>query len=616
MEANLTLTFSLIIMLGIAAQWLAWRMHIPAIVLLLMAGFATGPVLGWLNPAQDFGQVLPPLIGLSVAVILFEGGLNLQWHEYKEAGVDVKRLVSWGLLLTWTLSAAAAHFIGGLSWPIATLFGAISVVTGPTVLMPLLKHARLQRHTAALLKWEGIINDPLGALLAILVFEYWTVWYWTIESPEHGLLAVLGNLSLSLLVATGSGIGLGYLLSRAFHREHVPEFLKSPVMLGTVLLLYVAVNGVQEEAGLLAVTVAGVVVANQRLRNIEELRRFKQYITLILVSVVFIVLTANIELEVLAKLDWRSLALLGTVIFLVRPLSVYLSTLGTGMKWQEKLLIAWIAPRGIVAASMAGLLAFPLTHQGFGGADQLLPLVFALIATTVILHGLTIEWLGRLLGLASRNPSGILIVGATPWSIELARLLKELGVPVIVNDTSWHHLRPARMSNLKIYRGQILSETAESSLELHEISHVLAVTANDAYNALVCTRFAPELGQNQVFQLPSLSASKEEDKTLARTVRGRIAFDESTQYEDFMRLYYHGWEFRKTQLTEAYTYLDYLQDHQQETLLIAVVTQHGQVMFYPLVDLDSLQTGDIVISFGPPDLEKKSEKQRKAPNIN
>lgn len=603
MEPDLILTFSFIIILGISAQWFAWRLRVPAIVLLLMAGFAAGPVLGWLNPAQEFGHILHPLIALSVALILFEGGLNLQWHEYKEAGVDVKRLVSLGLLLTWTLSTVAAHFIGELSWPIATIFGAINVVTGPTVLMPLLKHARLRRRTAAILKWEGIINDPLGALLAILVFEYWVM-----GSPENGVLMALGNLSLSLFVAAGSGIGLGYLISWAFHREHVPEFLKSPVMVAAVLLLYVAVNAVQEEAGLLAVTIAGVVVANQRLRNIEELRRFKENITLILVSTVFIVLTADIELEVLARLDWHSLALLATVIFLVRPLSVYLATLGTGIKWQERLLIAWIAPRGIVAASVAGLFASRLTQQGFGGAEQLLPLVFALIAATVLLHGLTMEGLGRLLGLASRNSSGLLIVGATSWSIELARLLKGLGVPVVVNDTSWHHLRSARMSNLKIYRGQILSETAETSLELHEISHVLAVTANDAYNALVCTRFAPELGQNQVFQLPSLSASSEEDKTLARTVRGRIAFDESTQYEDFMRLYYHGWEFRKTQLTEEYGYEDYLQDQPQETILIGVVTKYGQISFYPIANLAPPHPGDIVISFSPPEIKNNHDK--------
>jgi NhaP-type Na+/H+ or K+/H+ antiporter/Trk K+ transport system NAD-binding subunit len=609
MEQHLILIFSFIIVLGISAEWLAWRLHIPAIVLLLLTGFLIGPVMGWINPAQDFGAMLQPLIALSVAIILFEGGLNLQWHEYKEAGVDVNRLVSIGLLLTWTLSATAAHFIGGLSWPIALIFGAIIVVTGPTVLLPLLKDARLQRRAAALLKWEGIINDPVGALLAVLVFEYLMTWH-----SGHSVFGVLGNLSLGLLVATASGIGLGYALSWAFHRERVPEFLKSPVMLGAVFLLYVAINAVQEEAGLLAVTVMGIVVANQRLRNIEDLRRFKQYITVVLVAVLFIVLTANIDIRTLTQLDGRSLALLAAIIFLIRPLAVYLSTLGTGIKWQERLLIAWIAPRGIVAASVAGLFASRLTERGFEDAEQLLPLVFALITATVILHGLTIKWLGRRLGLASRYPNGVLIVGATPWSVELAHAFKDLQVPVIITDTSWEHLRPARMSNLRVYRGQILAETTEAALELNEISHVLAATANDAYNALVCTRFAPELGHNQVFQLASVSGGNrvKAKEALARTVRGRIAFDENTRYEDLMRYYYHGWKFYKTRLTENYTYDDYIRDNKKTTLLIAIVTKLGQVVFYPLANLDAPQTGDSVISYGPPpDVENKLKEYKK-----
>lgn len=608
MEQNLIFIFSLIVVLGISAEWLAWRLHIPAIVLLLSIGFLVGPVMGWINPAQDFGAMLHPIIALSVAIILFEGGLNLQWHEYREAGVDVNRLVGIGLPLTWILGTLAAHFIGGLSWPIALIFGAIIVVTGPTVLLSLLKEARLQRRAAALLKWEGIINDPLGALLAILVFEYFMNWH-----AGYSVFEALGSLSLGLLIAIAAGIGMGYALSWAFHKEHVPEFLKSPVMVGAVLFLYIAINAVQEEAGLLAVTAMGVVVANQRLRNIEDLRRFKQSITVILVALLFIILTANIDIHDLARLDGGSLALLAAIIFLIRPLAVYLSTLGTGIKWQERLFIAWIAPRGIVAASMAGLFGTQLVEHGFEDANQLLPLVFALIVATVGLHSLTIKWLGRRLGLASRHPNGVLIVGATPWSIELAHAFKDLQIPVIITDTSWDHLRPARMTNLQVYRGQVLAETAESALELNEISHVFAATANDAYNALVCARFAPELGRNQVFQLASSLGGEraKEKEALARPVRGRIAFDESTKYEDLMRYHYHGWQFYKTRLTEEYTYDDCIQDSQEKALPIAIVTKSEQVVFYPLADLETPEAGDIVISYAPPETEGKSEEHKR-----
>lgn len=608
MEQNLIFIFSLIVVLGISAEWLAWRLHVPAIVLLLSIGFLVGPVMGWINPAQDFGAMFHPIIALSVAIILFEGGLNLQWHEYKEAGVDVNRLVVIGLPLTWILGTLAAHFIGGLSWPIALIFGAIIVVTGPTVLLSLLKEARLQRRATALLKWEGIINDPLGALLAILVFEYFMNWH-----AGYSVFEALGTLGLGLLVAIAAGIGVGYGLSWAFHKEHVPEFLKSPVMVGVVLFLYIAINAVQEEAGLLAVTAMGVVIANQRLRNIEDLRRFKQHITVILIAVLFIVLTANIDIHDLARLDGGSLALVAAIIFLIRPLAVYLATLGTGIKWQERLLIAWIAPRGIVAASMAGLFGAQLIEHGFEDADQLLPLVFVLIAVTVSLHGLTIKWLGRRLGLASRHPNGVLIVGATPWSIELAHAFKDLQVPVIITDTSWDHLRPARMTNLQVYRGQILAETTEAALELNEISHVLAMTANDSYNSLVCTRFASELGHNQVFQLASTSGGEraKEKEALARTARGRIAFDERTRYEDLMRYHYHGWQFYKTRLTEEYTYDDYIQDSQEKALSIAIVTKREQVLFYPLAEFEPPEAGDIVISYAPPGLESKIEEHKR-----
>lgn len=604
MEHDLIFVLSSIVVLGIGAEWLAWRLHIPAIVLLLSIGFLVGPVMGWINPEQAFGPMLHPLIALSVAIVLFEGGLNLQWHEYKEASANVNRLVSIGLPLTWILSTLAAHFIGGLSWPIAFLFGAIIVVTGPTVLMSMLKEARLQRRAAALLRWEGIINDPLGALLAILVFEYLMNWH-----QGYNALEVLGSLSLSVLVAVAAGIGFGYALSGLFHKGRVPEFLKSPVIVGAVLFLYIALNELQQEAGLLAVTAMGVVITNQRLRDIEDLRRFKKHITTMLVAILFIVLTANMDMHTLSQLDERSVALLATVIFLVRPLAVYLATMGAGIKWQERLLIAWIAPRGIVAASMAGLFGARLTGHGFEDANQLLPLVFGLIAATISLHSLTIKWLGRRLGLASRHPNGVLMVGASPWSIQLARLFKDLQIPVIITDTSWDHLRPAHMANLQIYRGQILGETAEAALELNEISHVLAATANASYNSLVCSRFAPELGHNQVFQLASpLGGDRAKaNEELARPARGRIAFDESTSYEDLMRYHYHGWQFYKTRLTEEYTYDDYLQDIQEEAILIATVTKRERVLFYPLADLETpeVETGDVVISYGPPEIENK-----------
>jgi len=588
------MAFMLIGLIGIAAQWLAWRLRFPAIILMIAGGLAVGPGLGWLRPSADLGQLLQPVIALAVAVILFEGGLNLRWHEYKETGVNVNRLISWGMLLTWLLGSLAAHYLGRLSWPVAILFGAIVIVTGPTVIIPLLKQARLKRRSASLLKWEGIINDPLGALIAVLVFEYFAA------SEQHlQWLDIAGSLGLAvvgaLLVGGGVGIGLGW----AFRRDQVPEYLKSPVMLVSVIMVYTAINQLQEEAGLLAVTVFGVVMGNQELRSIEEMRRFKEYITILLVSGVFVLLTADIDLGILHWLDWHSIILLASVVFLIRPLTIYLSTLGTDLSWQERALLAWIAPRGIVAAAVAGLFAPQLIQLGYPGAEQLLPLVFVLIMITVVLHGLSIKWLARKLGLASENPHGLLIVGATPWSVELAKMIQELKIPVILSDTSWHHLRSARMTGINTHHGEILSVYSEEHLELNAISHLLAATANDAYNALVCTRFAPEFGRNHVFQLPHLEKHEVERKSLARTIRGRIAFSENASYENFMRGYYQGWMFRKTLLSETFTYQQFLESKNPESILIAVIEPKGEIKFYPLEENVKARTGDTIISFGP-----------------
>jgi len=591
MEEHAVIAVAIIATLGIGAQWLAWRIKLPAIILLIMAGLLAGPVTGWVSPSRDLGELLYPFIAMSVAIILFEGGLSLRLHEYHETGVDVKRLVSVGLVLTWGLGSLSAHYVAGLSWAVALVLGAIIVVTGPTVITPLLKQAKLKRRPAALLKWEGIINDPVGALLAVLVFEYFVS-----AGNEPFAVDVILTLGLALVVATALGAATGFGLGWGFRRGHVPEFLKSPIMLAAVLALYTVVNHLQNEAGLMAVTVAGIVLANQKLRSIEELRRFKEYITIFLVSCLFIILTAEMELDSLSNLDWRSGAWLALVIFVIRPLAVYLATLGTGIAWRERVLICWIAPRGIVAAAVAGLFAPRLIDSGYTDAVQLLPLVFSLIAITVTLHGLSIGLLSRRLDLAAGKTDGLLIVGASPWSIGLARELQQLKIPAIISDADWNHLRAARMSGLRIHRGHILSERAEQTLEIHEISHLLAATSNEAYNALVCTRFAPDLGHANVYQLPYLAVDEEADE-MARTVRGKIIFEEAHTYEDLMRCHYADWSFHQTRLTQSFGYDAFLAQAEPETILVALVNNKKTLKLFPLQEGEEIGEGDIIISY-------------------
>lgn len=595
MTNNLTGFIVLVATLGISAQWLAWRFHLPAILLLSIAGLAVGPWLGWINPGAQLGVMLEPLIGVLVAIILFEGGMNLRFHELKEAGPGVMRLGTAGVAITWLLGTIAAHYVAQLSWPVAVLFGAIIVVTGPTVIMPMLRQARLKQRPASLLKWEGIINDPTGALLAVLVFEYFSY----LESGA-AFMQVLSGLAIAIAAAAVLGVGGGYLLGKSFSRDYVPEFLKAPVTLGYVLLCYGLANQAQHEAGLLATTLLGMTLGNMQLRSIDELRRLKEYVSILLVSAIFVILTANLDPHILTRLDWRSAVLIALVVFAVRPASVLLSTIGLGMDWRERLLLAWIAPRGVVAVTITGVFAASMGEQGYRGADLLLPLIVALVLATVVLHGSTIGWLSRKLGLAAASHNGILIVGASNWSTDLAIQLREMKIPVLIADSSWYHMSQARISGIRTHYGEILSEHAEMELDLSDTGFLLATTSNDAYNTLVCSRFAPELGRNRVFQLPMHDASTQEKKNIKLAYRGIIAIGPEATSEELERRHYHNWQFKRTRFTPTFSFENHLQIESDEALQVLLLHPDGKVSVqseeFPLEPAE----GDVLLSYVPP----------------
>lgn len=591
MEHHLTLTIIMIAALGIAVQWIAWRFKLPAIILLTLTGLIIGPGLGILNPSKDFGHFLHPIIQIGVAIILFEGGLNLKFHELKTTASGVRRLVSIGVVLSWFLGSFGAHYIVGLSWPVSLIFGAITVVTGPTVIIPLLRQARLRQRAASLLKWEGIINDPTGALIAVLVFGYFSQ-----AGSGAAINQVILGVVWSLVASAILGAGLGFFLGYAFRNGHVPEYLKGPVLLSSVMVAFGVANLFQDEAGLLAATVLGLVLGNQRLSSIDEMRRYKEYIALFLVSSVFILLTADLDPYLLLQLEWHSIGLLAFILFIARPVTVMLSLIGTDVTMRERLLVSWIAPRGIVAAAVAGAFAPKLIENGYPDAEQLVPLIFSLIFCTVVLHGLSIGWLARRLGLAAEKNNGVLIVGASGWSVQLGLILKDLDIPVTIADASWHRLRQARIAGLRIYFGQILSEAAEHGIEFNDIGYLIAASDNDAYNALVCTRYGPDLGRNNVFQLSSIS--EEDPNGFSPTIRGNI-IGEGFYYEDLLSRYINGWRFSKTRLTDEYTYEEYLANVQEEIMEVGIIRQDGSLSFSSGERKQQPKSGDTIIIFQP-----------------
>ncbi len=565
----------LILSVGLASQWLAWRFRLPAIVVLIASGILLGPVSGVMEFSIPQDQ-LSELIGLGVAIILFEGGMALKLGEFRRLGHGIGRLTILAPPLAWLTGGLAAHFGAGLDWPVSWVMGAILVVTGPTVVLPLIRQARLNKETASLLKWEGIVNDPVGVLLAVLTFQYFTV-------AGGGLPETLLSLGVALAAAAVLGGGGGWVTGWLFRRGSVPEHLKPPVLMVLVLVVYWASNLFQHEAGLLSVTVMGLVIGNMRLVERESLRHFKENLTVVLLSVLFIVIPAQLELSQFALFSWRSAVFVLLMLFVVRPATIWLSTIGAPLRWKDKLLLGWIAPRGIVAAATASIFGPALVEAGYAGADMLLPTVFLVIVATVLAHGLTIGVVTRRLGLAAQRANGLLVVGSNRWTQLLAKTLDELGVAVMVADGAYNRLRPARRADIDVYFGEMLSEHAEDELELQHLSDLLSATENDFYNALVCKAWGPEFGHHRTFQLAMIEEPSHEVRRMTLQQRGYIAFDEASDLETLLRRLDDGWTMRTVQ-PSADADVDTLEERWgtlgHDWSLLAAISPDGEFRLY------------------------------------
>ncbi|MEM9725375.1 MAG: sodium:proton antiporter [Pseudomonadota bacterium] len=535
---------------GVASQWLAWRLRLPAIVLLLFAGLLLGPGLGALNPAEDFGEIFKPLVAMAVAIILFEGGITLKFAEIRHTGLAVRRLVVLGAPIGWALGTLAAHYAAGLDWPAAFILGGLFIVTGPTVIMPLLRQAKLAKRPASLLRWEAIVNDPIGALFAVFAFEIALVLQ-AIPSAAHGEGPTA--LVIRALFALALAVGGGYLLARAivwmFNARLAPEYLKSPILLIAVLAGYEMSQLALEESGLLTVTVMGLTIANSKLASLSELKRFKEIITVLLVSGVFIMLTATLNAETVAALDWSVALYVGAMLFLVRPATIFLSTIGAGLTLNERILVAWIAPRGVVAVAVAGFFGAALTAAGSPDGVRMTAIAFAMVFATVLLHGFTLGPLARALGLASKDQPGVLFVGAGPFTTAFGVQLKEAGYPVLIADQNWMALREARQEGLETFYGEILSETAEHSVDFNPYGLLIAATVNDAYNTLVCTDYAPELGRGNVRQLYPIREPNSGRLSVSHELGGAPLFTKDLTALEVRRRMAADWRVKTTRLS-------------------------------------------------------------------
>jgi len=558
------MAFALVGAIGVGSQWIAWRIRMPAIVLMLLGGLIVGPLLGIFDPMRDIGDLVGPMISVAVAIILFEGGLTLNLHGLRGAAEGVRRLVLIGAPLGWFLSAMALHFVAGLSWEASVVFGGIMIVTGPTVIAPLLRQARLPRRPAQLLHWEAIVNDPIGALAAVIAFELVLV----LRATETMGDAVL-DMAVGISVAAALGVVAGWSVVRAFRRELVPQFMKVPLLFAVVLGVFALSDALLHESGLLAVTVMGLWIANADLPSYDELRRFKEHATILLVSGVFVLLAASMTPETLYALDWRALAFVTVVIFIVRPATVLVSFIGTHLPWKERLLVGFTGPRGVVLVAVAGLFAQRLYAGGVEDAVRLTPLAFALVAATVILHGFTMSPLARALGLSAAQVPGVIFAGGSRFSAAFAEALKRLDVPVLMADANRTRLRTAREAGLPIFVGNILSEAAEHGVEFISFGRIVALSDNDALNTLVTTDLAPEFGHENVYQL---KPAKQEHRRYAMpvTLGGRTICD-GLGYLDIGRRMTEGWTVQSVQWTGAEDEHDLWVEANPEAVVLAEV---------------------------------------------
>ncbi|HWW63680.1 MAG TPA: sodium:proton antiporter [Sphingomonadaceae bacterium] len=584
---------ALIGILGVGAQWVAWRTNWPAIALLLFAGLVAGPLTGIIQPQRDFGAMLDPAISIAVAIILFVGGLSLNFRELRHAEGAVSRLVLIGVPLAWVMGALTCYYVAGLVWPVAILFSGILVVTGPTVVIPLLRQLNIGARPRAALKWEAIVNDPIGALFAVVTYEY------LLHAEDGG--TVFGTVAMVATAAIAAGLigfAAAYVIAWLFPRGHVPEFLKSPVLLVMVIGAFVLSNMVQQETGLLAVTVMGVSLANMRLEGFRDFQHFKENITVLLVSGVFILLSASLNLDVLKQFEWRFIGFVAVLLLVVRPASVLASLAFSRMPWPERLFIAWIAPRGIVAVAVSGLFALRLNRLGYGDGFTLVALSFAVVGATIVAHGFTARLFARWLGIEAETKQGVLIVGATSWSLSLAEYLRQQGVPVTLSETSWQRLSPARAMGIPSFHGEILSEAAQDRIDLGQFQLLVATTDNEAYNALVCTEFAPELGRDAVYQLGS--AAGDDPRHLPKTLRGRALFASGLGVEDLRAREQAGWTFRKTKVGEQFDFDAVKAALPDEADLLLLLRKNGTMRFFTHASRPTPEIGDTVISYAPP----------------
>ncbi|SFN56869.1 cation:proton antiporter [Salegentibacter flavus] len=500
-----------LVILGILAQWLAWKIKTPAILPLILIGLLVGPVstfftedgTKWLEPIWNGSEGVFPgeslfyFVSLAISIILFEGGLTLRKSEIGNIGPVIVKLISVGTLVTFVGAGLAAHFIFGLTWQISFLFSALIIVTGPTVISPILRNIPLKKHVSSILKWEGILIDPIGALISVLMFEFIRV-----EGGQDFTITALTEFGKILLFGFTFGFTFANILAFLIKKNIIPHYLLNVFILATVLGVFVLADIFAHESGLLAVVIMGMVMGNKKLPNIKELLYFKESLSVLLISILFILLAANIEVEeMLLVYNWQSLILFGIVVLLVRPIGVILSSLGSGLKVNEVSFISWVGPRGIVAAGIASLFGLRLVREGVEDAEYITPLVFMVVLFSVLLNATTARFFAKIVGVFIKESEGILIIGASSIARLIGKYLQENNRHVVLLDSNRDNVKKAKEMEIEAIEGSVYEDNLFNNIELNDIGYLMAMTGNSDINKTAINKFQKQFGENGSFRV-------------------------------------------------------------------------------------------------------------------
>ncbi len=572
--SDLTITLVSVGLISIACQFFAYKIKVPAILPLLIVGIIVGPITGLINADTLFDDLLFPIVSLCVAIILFEGALTLKFQDISGHGSMVRNLCTFGALITMLCIAPAAYFALGISWELAFLFAAVVTVTGPTVIVPMLRTVRPSHQVSNILRWEGIIIDPIGALLAVLVFEY-------IISTQNAI----GNTFIAFFLTVGVGVVVGaisgYLLGLALRNNWIPHYLTNTAVLTLMLGVFAASNYVAHESGLITVTIMGMWLANMKRVDVDDILEFKETLSVLLISGLFILLASRIDINAIIQVGWAAAIVLGVILFVARPLSVLLSSIGSKLTLKEITLLSWIAPRGIVAAAVSALFSLKLEAISYPQADLLVPMVFLVIIVTVVIQSLSAAQLAKWLGIRSPEPNGLLFFGGGEFSRLLAQELKQQGVTIRLADTNWESISAARMDGLDTYFGNPISEHASRNLDLTLIGKVLVLSPYKQLNPLVTFHFEHELGKGSVLGLTTKDEQQRPSHQASDAYNQKLSlFSHDASYGKLMSLINSGAVIKTTKLSNEFSYKDYEEQYSGRLLPLCGITPGGELEMF------------------------------------